>query len=217
MTGQRPWRALLLVLLPAQLLGAGAGFEPRDLQVRGAFTHPASGFAMPEAVGEFKRVAVTQYDEAATNFSAGYNRFDEHGALWPIAATLYVYPVRGSGDLDERFAAVIEQIERYHGGVEPDFRESVTLCGGRLVARYAAFGFRELFANVTLPVRSYVLLYRFQDWWVKWRVTMPVTRDAEPIHAMVELTETLVPPGATCGAIAEPAAGRSRPPAGGAS
>jgi hypothetical protein len=212
MTGALPQLALWS-LMSGLALGAGGDYEPRDIAVRGTFTHPATGFAMPETVGDFKRTAVTQYDEAATDFSAGYNRVDERGALWPIVATLYVYPIRGSADLDERFSAVIDVLKRSHGGVDPAFRENVTLCQGRFEARYAAFGYQQSLLGATRPVRSYLLLYRYLHWWVKWRVTMPVTRDGEPIRAMVALTESLVPPETTCGAIVEPAAGRSPRPA----
>lgn len=65
---------------------------------------------------------------------------------------------------------------------------------GRFVGRYSAFGFEEPFFGVKLPLRSYLMLYRWKDWWVKWRVTTPAPADGEPIRAMVQLTETVVPP-----------------------
>ena len=43
---------------------------------------------MPERVGPFQRVEVTQYDEAGLNLSAGYNRLPGEGDPWPIAATV---------------------------------------------------------------------------------------------------------------------------------
>jgi hypothetical protein len=44
------------------------------------------------------------------------------------------------------------------------------------------------------PLRSYVVVYGWRSWWVKWRVTTPAPVDAERMKAIVELTETLLPP-----------------------
>jgi hypothetical protein len=107
---------------------------------------------------------------------------------------VYVYPVREPRDIDEYFTKLLADIGRQHGGAEPDFRQHATLSQGRFVGRYAGFGFEEPFFGVKLPLRSYLLLYHWKDWWVKWRVTTPAPRDDEPIRAMVTLTETLVPP-----------------------
>ena len=215
MTAQSRLRTLAVALLPTLLPGAGAmlaGDEPRDLAPHGDFLHSTAGIVLPETVGEFRRVAVTQYDAEATNVSAGYLRAAEGGAVWPIWATVYVYPVREPAEIDEYFTRLLADIGRQHGGAQPDFRQHAALCKGSRVGRYAAFGYEEPFFGVTLPLRSYVLLYRWQDWWVKWRVTTPASKRDEPIRAMVALTETLAPP---C-AIAEPAGSRSTGPARGA-
>ena len=75
-------RALAVALLPTLAEGGGAIVvadaltrpaarsgtwtgEPRELQPQGDSTHPAAGFILPEAAREFRRVDVTQYDEAA--------------------------------------------------------------------------------------------------------------------------------------------------------
>ena len=62
---------------------------------------------MPERVGPFQRVEVTQYDEAGLNLSAGYNRLPGEGDPWPIAATVYVYPVRPGVELDAAFEKLL--------------------------------------------------------------------------------------------------------------
>jgi len=211
MSARSRLRALAIALLPtlalaggATLMGevlagrtaprAGGSAEPRELEPQGDFVHPTAGFVLPETVGEFRRVAVTQYDERATNISAGYVRAVERGEVWPINATVYVYLVGDRSDIDEYFTRLLADIGRQHDGAEPGFRQHATLCHGRFVGRYAAFGFEEPFFGVTLPLRSFVVLYRWQDWWVKWRVTTPAPADGEPIRAMVQLTETVVPP-----------------------
>jgi len=168
--------------------------EPRELDPQGDFVHPSAGFVLPQTVGEFRRVAVTQYDQESRNISAGYLRAVEGGSVWPINATVYVYPVRGSGDIDEYFTSLLADIGRQHRGATPDFRQHATLSQGRFVGRYAALGYEEPFFGVKLPLRSYLVLYRWKDWWVKWRVTTPAPRDGEPIRTMEQLTETVVPP-----------------------
>lgn len=212
MTARGRLRAVAAALLSPLTLGAGAalltgvitgrttsareqGYEPRELAPHGDFVHPTAGFVLPERAGDFRRVAVTQFDEGATNIAAGYLRAAEGGAVWPISATVYVYPVRGSGDIDEYFTRLLADIGRQHGGVAPDFRQHATLCGGRFVGRYAAFGLEEPFFGVKRPLRSFLVLYRWRDWWVKWRVTTPAPADGEPVSAMVKLTETVVPQG----------------------
>jgi hypothetical protein len=188
-------RALAVALLPTLAAPHPVNSdEPRELEPQGDFVHPTAGFVLPETVGEFRRVAVTQFDEGATDISAGYVRAAEGGKVWPINATVYVYPVREPRDIDEYFTKLLADIGRQHGGAEPDFRQHATLSQGRFVGRYAGFGFEEPFFGVKLPLRSYLLLYHWKDWWVKWRVTTPAPRDDEPIRAMVTLTETLVPP-----------------------
>jgi len=170
--------------------------EPIELHPAGDFTHPDAGFPMPETAGPFRRVAVTQYDVAGRNLSAGYNLVPGEGHSLPIAATLYVYPARPGSDLDARFDALVRDIAASHGGATPEFRTNVLLSDRRLVARYAVFGFKEPFGVLKkgIPLRSYLVLYQWSGWWVKWRATTPAPVDGPRMRAIVELTETLLPP-----------------------
>jgi hypothetical protein len=168
--------------------------EPVELHPAGDFTHPA-GFPMPERVGSFQRVAVTQYDAAATDISAGYNRIAEGEAPWPIFATVYVFPRRG-GDLDQYFDKLLRDLGGMHGGATPQLRKDILLAD-RYVGRYAVFSYyQEPFEGSTerIPVRSYVVVYGWEGFWVKWRVTTPAPVTDERMREIVELTETLLPP-----------------------
>jgi hypothetical protein len=151
---------------------------------------------MPERVRSFQRVEATQYDEAGLNLSAGYNRLPEEGAPWPIVATVYVYPVRDGDELDGYFGRLLEDVGRHHGGAKPELSKNVLVTDQRFVGRYAIFGYEEPWggSKESLPLRSYVLLYQWKTWWVKWRVTTPAPVNGERMREIVELTETLVPP-----------------------
>ena len=210
-TGTRRWAGALvlggaLAVLAAALLGlslrAGpttqAGqprTEPRTLHPTGDFKQP-SGFPMPERVGSFQRVEVTQYDEAGLSLSAGYDRLPGQGDPWPIAATVYVYPVRPGVELDAAFDKLLGDLGQMHGGAKPEVRKNILLGDERLDARCAVFGYEEPWGGLreSIPLRSYVVLYRWESFWVKWRVTTPAPVTAERMRAIVELTETLVPP-----------------------
>jgi len=209
--GTRRWAGALvlggaLAVLAAALLGLSlrasstsqAGqprTEPRTLHPTGDFKHP-SGFPMPERVGPFQRVEVTQYDEAGLNLSAGYNRLPGEGDPWPIAATVYVYPVRPGVELDAAFEKLLGDLGQMHGGAKPELRKNILLGDERLVGRYAIFGYEEPWGGLkeSIPLRSYVVLYEWKGSWVKWRVTTPAPVSPERMRAIVELTETLVPP-----------------------
>ena len=173
---------------------AAAG--PLELHPEGNFTHPTAGFPMPERVGPFERVAVTQYDGEGRNLSAGYNAVVGNERPVPIVATVYVYPARPGAELDGYFEKLLEDVGRSHGGAKPDLRKDVQLAGGRIVGRYATFGFAEPWGGIerNVPLRSYLVLYRWKTWWVKWRVTTPAPIDDARMKAIVDLTERLLPP-----------------------
>jgi hypothetical protein len=166
--------------------------EPVELHPTGDFAHPA-GFPMPERVGPFQRVAVTQYDAAGTDVSAGYVRVPD-GEARPLYATVYVYPAQG-GDLDRYFDGLLRDLGALHRGATPEFRKNILLAD-RYVGRYAVFGYEEPFGGSTesIPLRSYVVVYGWQGWWVKWRVTTPAPVTPERMREIVELTESLLPP-----------------------
>jgi hypothetical protein len=168
--------------------------EPLELHPQGDFTHPA-GFLMPEKAGPFERVAILQYDEAA-DLSAAYNALVGGETPLPVSVTLYVYPAAPGDDLDAYFDSLTRDIGRLHGGAKPEFRKNILLGPRQLVGRYAVFGYEEPWGGVTdnVPLRSYLVVYRWNGWWVKWRATTPAPVSPERMKAIVDLTESLLPP-----------------------
>jgi len=170
--------------------------EPIELHPVGDFSHPEAGFPMPESAGPFRRVAVMQYDVAGRDISAGYDLVPEDGRSLPVFATLYVYPVRSGSDLDAGFEAIVRDVAACHGGRLPAFRRNVFVSDRKFDARYAGFDFEEPWGGLkeSIPLHSYLLLYQWSGWWVKWRATTPAPVDDTRIRAIVELTESLLPP-----------------------
>jgi hypothetical protein len=151
---------------------------------------------MPEKIGPFERGEVLQYDEAGLNLSAGYDALVGSGSPLPVVVTLYVYPATPGHSLDAHFDSLLTQIGEAHGGARPQVRKDILLSPRHYVGRYAVFGYEEPWGGQAEDVhlRSYLVLYRWKDWWVKWRVTTPGPMDGERMRAIVELTETLLPP-----------------------
>lgn len=209
--GTRRWVVVALLGAPAFLLGilllptalrallpvqpAAVTREPVELHPAGDFSHPTAGFPMPERVGPFQRVEVTQYDEEGRDVSAGYNAEAVGRLSMPIIATLYVYPNDEGHDLDRGFGRLVRGIRGQHDGSKLEFKKNVVLADGRFVGRYAVFAFEEPWGAATEDshLRSYLVLYQWQGWWVKWRATTPAPVDRERMRAIVDLTETLLP------------------------
>jgi hypothetical protein len=170
--------------------------EPRKLHPEGRFAHADTGFPMPESAGPFVRVAVTQHDVEGRHISAGYNALVGDELPLPVVSTVFVYPAPPGADLDAAFDELLTDIGAMHGGAVPLFRKNVVIGERRIVGRYAAFGYDEPWGGITKPVglRSYVLFYRWGEYWVKWRTTTPGPIDPVRMNAIVALTESLVPP-----------------------
>jgi hypothetical protein len=184
-----------LAIIASSRAPASAARDPVELHPKGDFGHPA-GFLMPEKAGPFEREKVIQYDQLGRDVSAGYNALVGEGARLPIVVTLYVYPASPTQGLDAHFDQVVRDVGRSHGGAEPQFRQDILLGPERFVGRYAVFGYAEPWRGVTqsVPLRSYLVLCRWNGWWVKWRATTPAPVSPERMRAIVDLTETLLPP-----------------------
>jgi hypothetical protein len=151
---------------------------------------------MPEKAGPFERKKVIQYDQAGRNLSAGYNAIVGGENPLPIVVTLYVYPAPPGDDLDAHFNSVVRDVGENHGGGRPEFRNNILLGPRQFVGRYAVFGYAEPWGGLKqdIPLRSYLVLYRWNGWWVKWRATTPAPVSPERMKAIVALTESLLPP-----------------------
>jgi len=157
---------------------------PQSFSAVGPYRHPASGMEFPTAIGEFNRVALTQYDTAGRVVSA---RYDIDGATSKITATVYVYPVYGSSAgrcqrlLDEAAAAVVAA----HPGARPAGVDDMTLDqeGRRHAGRHAVFLYDEPLETETRPATAQ--LYLFCDaagpWQLEYRFTHPRELTVAPI------------------------------------
>jgi hypothetical protein len=127
--------------------------------------------------------------------SAGYNAVVGDEMRLPILVTLYVYPKRPGQELDEYFEGLLADIVGAHGGARTEFRQKVVL-GRGFDARYAGFGYSESWGEgrPDMTFRSYLVLYAWESWWVKWRATTPAPIDNARMRAIVDLTESLRPP-----------------------
>ncbi len=166
-----------------------------ELHPSGDFTHAKAGFLMPARVGPWERVAVYQFDRQGSDFGAKYHAaFGKHSQLLTVAS-VYVYPAGPGAEVDRYFDDLLGELGSLHGGAKPEYRKNISLAG-RFEGRYAFFGYAEPWPGRLLhtPLRSYVVVYGWRSWWVKWRVTTPAPVDAERMKAIVELTETLLPP-----------------------
>jgi hypothetical protein len=169
--------ALLAVAAPAA--------AQQDIQRPGTNFHDAAGAAFPEQVGDFRRVRVTQFDEAGRDISATYRLERPAGTM---VMTVYIYPATPAAaggrtqSCDREFEEVRQAIrEQYkdaeltEDGAAPAVDGVAGPLGRRSVYRLVA-----PFAGEAQPVRSEVDLYCYVggDWLVKYRATSPAALDA---------------------------------------
>ena len=81
--------------------------QPQPIAASGVYSHSPSGFACPEAVNGFRRVALLRYDTEGLHVSGGYNGGTQS---CPIAVTLYVYPAPRMNFIGAD-AAVVQSLE----------------------------------------------------------------------------------------------------------
>jgi len=179
---------LLSVFLPGP--PSPEAIEPRVVPAHGDFIHPTAGVRFPEEAGGFVRTEVTQYDDEGRDLSATYRSRRSFAQFW---ATFYVYPVGSeTRDLRERFeGARNAALER--SGVTLTYERDIVLGDGRLSGRHAAFLVRQTTPAGESLYHSHLFLFRWEDWWVKWRFTFSATEGGAPDREVVELVEALTP------------------------
>ena len=190
--------AYLILMLGAAAAQAAYYDDPKELDVTGPYTQPASGMVFPEAVRNFKRTGVVSYNSERTDESVDYEW--EVGGKTQVAVTVYVYPV--PADLGSALAQALPQddlvrtwlmlseqlfseeeqaIVELHRGSEVLNEEETSLVqnGISYPGFTAAFRYREDFFGEVQPVRSQLFLFPNVrgNWMVKYRVTYPETVD----------------------------------------
>jgi hypothetical protein len=151
--------ALVRGALPA--VRAAREGEGATLTVQGDFRHP-SGAVFPGHVGPFERDDLHAYDREGCEVSATYG-------LGPMWATYHVYPA-GVEEVQAQFERVTGEIAAVHHGAAPLVTRAVQVAG-RLPGLHAVYEYDESVGGIAVRVRSYAVLCRWGDWWLKWRVS----------------------------------------------
>jgi hypothetical protein len=194
----RAARAACFALLLGGAAHAAYYDEPRELNVAGPYTQPASGMVFPETVRNFKRTGVVSYNSERTDESADYE-WTVDGKT-NVAVTVYVYPapadlgsalaqalpqddlVRVWVMLGEQLFAEEEQaiVELHRGSQVVDEGEtSLDQNGIKYPGFTATFRYAEDFFGEVQPVRSQLVLFPIVrgKWMVKYRITYPDSVD----------------------------------------
>jgi hypothetical protein len=158
------------------------------------FVHQSSGFVFPDHIADAARVAVTRYDEAGENISAGYNQRDIR-----LVITVYVYPrveelkphmqrVQRDILLGHPQAKLIEQAERElkQGGENGAAEKSYTL-------QYAKYNFPPD-DRVPIELMSQAYLTTVGERFIKWRCTYPADHAKEAEEKIASFMHDLTLP-----------------------
>ena len=163
------------------------GREPQTLDVHGEFVHPTAGVRFPENVGGFVRTAITQFDDQGRDLAASY---ELGGSPDPFWATFYVYAAdSGTNDLREKFAGARRAVLE-HEGVRLTLEEDISLAHG-LYGRWGAFSVEQQSPRGKILLDSYLVLCRWREWWVKWRITFSATDKQGRLESALRLIEAL--------------------------
>lgn len=145
---------------PAQPFRAG--------EAPGELIHADSGFAFPARLGSFARFQGHQYDDSGRDISVGYN-----GDI-PSTVTVYVYPADGI-DLDAALTTQSASVLAAYPGARVTGRRTVQVTPEEIPAVSVSFAFSAAFLGKEQPLHSELVLARFGDRFVKYRITYPET------------------------------------------
>ena len=160
------------------------------------YTQAASGMRYPAMIRDYKRVAVTRYNEDGTDESVGYNRVTPGTE---ISATIYVYPspaVSGAGAPElvaaERARKCGQQFQAALGELTIVHRDAVLISDGDVVLRQAGARYAghktvhkyaapfDFFGRAHAPLMSETYMFCFVGgfWTVEYRIDYPRDYDA---------------------------------------
>ncbi len=155
-----------------------------EIKTTDAYVHAPTGMQFPAEVGDFKRVKVIQYDQAADNISAEYV-LDYFG--FKIAeVTVYIYPVEndpisGPVSLEKHYdelRALLFNIYTDASNLE-DGEIKIGQPFGPQKGLMFKFTHKppELFKSTLCYAKLY--LFKHGPWFIKYRVTNPVKEDVK--------------------------------------
>ncbi len=188
--------ALIVRVLPAAFaLGACAAFMTpanRVMAARRDAFHPRAGVRFPERAAGFVRTEIIRFDREGKDVAANY---EVRGYNFTrILATLYVYPIAPEADLREEFDQRRRELEEARPATFIAERE-VRLGRGGLAGRHAAYLLRYPSVLGETRQQSVLVIARWGNWWVKWRITAPDSGEDSLPPAALRLIEELTPLG----------------------
>jgi hypothetical protein len=165
----RSTRQFVAVITTVLLLAACASTPPPPFEagaLPGELIHGDSGFHFPARVGSFARFTGHQYDAQGRDVSVGYN-----GDI-PSVVTVYVFPA-GSEDLESALVAQSADVLNAYPGAQVVERRSVQVSPADVNAELVSFAFSAVFQGKEQPLRSELVLARYGERFIKYRITYP--------------------------------------------
>ena len=148
-----------------------AGYVPKTLSIRGPYTHLASNIMFPEGIESFHREEIRIYAPSEMDIGVGYNLDD---ILSPIAVTVYVYPSTHA-KLEDEFQEIIQVTISAHQGAKLIAKEQTSLnqAGKSYRGWKATLEYKGVFAHRKRDVISFIYLFNYDNWSIKYRITYP--------------------------------------------
>lgn len=180
-------RAIALVLFSQALPPGVTALDPG-----GTYVEPLSHLSFGLEVDSWVRTEVLEYPAPpSSNHSVTYE-LGHLGGTVRARATCFIFssepPV--PDELDDHFSTTLDELARIKPGFELVTRLSMKfpVAGREVDARWAMFTMREGTAG-SRKLASELYLFKPGNYWVKWRITSPLTKDddlSDEVHALVK-------------------------------
>jgi hypothetical protein len=157
------------------------GYVPKTLSIRGPYTHLASNIVFPERIESFHREEIKIFAPSEMDIGVGYNLED---MSCPIAVTIYVYPPTHV-KLEDEFQEIIQVTISAYKGAKLIAKEKTSLNQTGKIYRgwKATLEYEGLFAHCRRDLISFIYLFNYNNWSIKYRITCPKkTSESAIIH-----------------------------------
>lgn len=146
-------------------------YVPKTLSIRGPYKHPGSNIMFPEEIGSFHREEIRSYAPSEMDIGVGYNLED---IFSPIAVTVYVYP-SPPVTLENEFQEITQVTISAHQEAKLIAKEQTSLKqAGKIYKGWkAALEYKGIFAHQKRYLISFIYLFNYDNWSIKYRITYP--------------------------------------------
>jgi hypothetical protein len=158
-----------IAVAAAALLLASCAAQPQPFRTGaapGELIHKDSGFSFPGRIGSFARVSGHQYDSWGKDISIGYN-----GDI-PSVVTVFVYAAHGR-DVESALTAQSAAVLTSYPDARITGRRTVQVTPADISAESVSFAFSTLFFGKEQQLHSQLVLARYGDNFIKYRITYP--------------------------------------------